>query len=302
MPNSVPQNFVICRQIGRAVMTKTVSMMASSRESPSVRGTNRKWYMAVSANWSRDSDTMSSSMTRPLASPRSTLPTPNQAAVAGCGPRTGSLPRSQSTVGLASSLTTRSANAASRPWWAATMTVALPALRIRLAITLAASASSRPGRRLVQQPHGRRLQHDARQRQAPRLAAREPGAAFAQARLQSAGQAAHLDVELDRGERGPQLRFRRLGHGHAQVLGDAVAEELRALGQQADARQRAREAGISHKGRPPMQMRPAVGSTRPAIMASSVDLPEPLMPVRAMRSPGSTVRSRPARTGARSAA
>ena len=60
--------------------------------------------------------------------------------------------------------------------------------------------------------------------------------------------------------------------------------------------------GTSPRGRPPMHMRPAVGSTRPAIMARSVDLPEPLIPIKAMRSPGSTVRLSPARTGRRSTA
>ncbi len=57
MPNSVPQNRVIWRQTGLRVMTYTLSMMATRNERPSVRGTNKKWYIAVKANCSRDSST-----------------------------------------------------------------------------------------------------------------------------------------------------------------------------------------------------------------------------------------------------
>ncbi|MNV83067.1 hypothetical protein D3C71_1768440 [compost metagenome] len=43
MPNRVPQNMVIRFQMGRPVMTYTLSMMARMNDRPSVRGTNRKW-------------------------------------------------------------------------------------------------------------------------------------------------------------------------------------------------------------------------------------------------------------------
>jgi hypothetical protein len=43
MPNKRPQYFVMSRQIGRPVMTHTLSMIASSSDSPIVSGTNRKW-------------------------------------------------------------------------------------------------------------------------------------------------------------------------------------------------------------------------------------------------------------------
>jgi len=39
-------------------------MMTSRNDSPSVSGTNRKWYIAVRANCSRDSSTTPSSMTQ----------------------------------------------------------------------------------------------------------------------------------------------------------------------------------------------------------------------------------------------
>ncbi|MOA40474.1 hypothetical protein D3C78_1623520 [compost metagenome] len=57
MPNRVPQNRVICRQTCLRVMTYTLSMMATMKDRPSVSGTNRKWYIAVRANCSRDSST-----------------------------------------------------------------------------------------------------------------------------------------------------------------------------------------------------------------------------------------------------
>jgi hypothetical protein len=38
-------------------MTYTLSMMASMKARPSVSGTNRKWYIAVSANCQRDRST-----------------------------------------------------------------------------------------------------------------------------------------------------------------------------------------------------------------------------------------------------
>jgi hypothetical protein len=57
MPNRTPQNFTICFQITRPVITYTLSMIASSSASPKVSGTNRKWYRAVTANWSRESST-----------------------------------------------------------------------------------------------------------------------------------------------------------------------------------------------------------------------------------------------------
>src|SRR5579859_501603 len=59
MPNSMPQNLTMSRQIGRPVMTHTLSMMASRTDRPSVRGTNRKWYMAVRPNCRRESSTRS---------------------------------------------------------------------------------------------------------------------------------------------------------------------------------------------------------------------------------------------------
>src|SRR5690606_20568713 len=61
MPNSTPQYIVIRRQISRPVITYTLSMIASRNDSPSVSGTKRKWYIAVSANCSRDRITTSSS-------------------------------------------------------------------------------------------------------------------------------------------------------------------------------------------------------------------------------------------------
>ncbi len=42
MPNSLPQNLVMSRQMVRPVMTQTLSMMASMNDRPSVSGTNRK--------------------------------------------------------------------------------------------------------------------------------------------------------------------------------------------------------------------------------------------------------------------
>src|SRR5579872_6593649 len=62
MPNSIPQYWVMSRQIRRPVMTKTLSMIASSTESPSVSGTNRKWYIAVRANCRRDRSTAAESI------------------------------------------------------------------------------------------------------------------------------------------------------------------------------------------------------------------------------------------------
>jgi hypothetical protein len=66
IPNSTPQNLVIWRQMGRPVITYTVSMMAMSIDNPRVRGTNRKWYSAVKANCSRESPTTSRSMVNPF--------------------------------------------------------------------------------------------------------------------------------------------------------------------------------------------------------------------------------------------
>ncbi|CPK52845.1 Uncharacterised protein [Bordetella pertussis] len=66
MPNSVPQNIVIRFQIWRPVMTYTLSMMARMNDRPSVRGTNRKWYSAVAANWNRDRLTTSRSIMETL--------------------------------------------------------------------------------------------------------------------------------------------------------------------------------------------------------------------------------------------
>ncbi len=57
MPNRTPQNRVILRQISLPVITYTLSMMATMNDRPRVSGTNRKWYIAVSANCSRDSST-----------------------------------------------------------------------------------------------------------------------------------------------------------------------------------------------------------------------------------------------------
>ncbi|MCY1514513.1 hypothetical protein D9M68_490580 [compost metagenome] len=42
IPKSVPQNMVIRFQMGRPVMTYTLSMMARMNDRPSVSGTNRK--------------------------------------------------------------------------------------------------------------------------------------------------------------------------------------------------------------------------------------------------------------------
>src|SRR5450631_1881821 len=57
MPNSTPQNWVMRFQISRPVITYTVSMITSIHTRPSVSGTNRKWYSAVTANCSRDRST-----------------------------------------------------------------------------------------------------------------------------------------------------------------------------------------------------------------------------------------------------
>lgn len=43
MPNNILQNLVMARQIGRPVMTWTVSMIARSSKRPSVSGTNGTW-------------------------------------------------------------------------------------------------------------------------------------------------------------------------------------------------------------------------------------------------------------------
>src|SRR5437762_2686763 len=107
-------------------------MMASSRESPSVRGTNRKWYMAVSANWSRDSVTMSSSMTLPFPISR----VEPQDAVGECG-LAAIVGRDDDSRG------TRFAH--------------------QVGHYSGGEGLVQPGRRLIQQPHGRRLEDDARQ-------------------------------------------------------------------------------------------------------------------------------------------
>src|SRR5450755_4031621 len=62
MPNSTPQNWVMRFQISRPVMTYTVSMITSIHTRPSVSGTNRKWYSAVTANCRRERSTVSGSI------------------------------------------------------------------------------------------------------------------------------------------------------------------------------------------------------------------------------------------------
>ena len=42
-------------------------MMTSMKDRPSVSGTNRKWYIAVRANWSRESSTTAMFMAKDLA-------------------------------------------------------------------------------------------------------------------------------------------------------------------------------------------------------------------------------------------
>src|SRR3977135_2613613 len=54
-------------QITRSVITYTVSMITSIHTSPSVSGTNRKWYSAVIANCNRDRSTTVGSI---MAGPR----------------------------------------------------------------------------------------------------------------------------------------------------------------------------------------------------------------------------------------
>ena len=49
--------------------------------------------------------------------------------------------------------------------------------------------------------------------------------------------------------------------------------------------------------RSPMRISPAVMLSRPAIIASSVDLPQPEGPTRTMNSPSATSRSMPLSTG-----
>src|SRR5579862_2535234 len=58
MPNSRPQNWVMRFQISRPVITYTVSMITSNHTRPSVSGTKRKWYSAVTANCKRDRSTV----------------------------------------------------------------------------------------------------------------------------------------------------------------------------------------------------------------------------------------------------
>src|SRR5450432_3771249 len=62
MPNSTPQNWVMRFQISRPVITYTVSMITSIHTRPSVSGTNRKWYSAVTANCSRERSTVTGSI------------------------------------------------------------------------------------------------------------------------------------------------------------------------------------------------------------------------------------------------
>src|SRR5689334_3712171 len=66
MPNSTPQNWVMRFQMSRPVITYTDSMIASIHDRPSVSGTNRKWYSAVTANCRRERVTTSASMGRSL--------------------------------------------------------------------------------------------------------------------------------------------------------------------------------------------------------------------------------------------
>src|SRR5450631_812890 len=62
IPNRTPQNWVMRFQISRRVITYTVSMITSIHTKPSVSGTNRKWYSAVTANCSRERSTTAGSI------------------------------------------------------------------------------------------------------------------------------------------------------------------------------------------------------------------------------------------------
>ena len=155
------------------------------------------------------------------------------------------------------------------------------------------------GRRLVEDEERRVAHEGAGQGETLALAQRQAGAALAQPGVDALGQAPH-----DVGQPGGLQRGRHLGVGGA---GSPDAGRCRPRsgrrGAAAGAPSRCRPASRRGRGRagPPRRAGPGPtpGRRSPRTTSRRVDLPQPLGPVSATVSPGSTTRSAPCRAGMR---